>query len=364
MNAHRLTAAIGLATMLGLGGVTVQGGCAPDDDGPTAHRYKDASQGCNSSSNRLERPVAVGARLDLAVEASGREVKVSGAKSSNKAVLDVDSVDNPIRLRALATGTARIDVEDTAGISGSVDLTTADVAKSTISADDLTVWNLGVNLQVVHPDATESFFAEGYALLADAELKLKVTLEDADGVDLIGYGAAAWSADPANVTFENPDPLKDDVLIRPTGTTGEVKLTTAGGGTFDIEVVDTQDANSLKAYFPDTGTTGDSMSIGVGETKSVVLLAFTAGGKLLLGNGPNGFTTEITAVDGDAASILAVSNPPWAKPEGDVDLDDKGKAFLTTSRVVYVNGVAPGDVTLRLTAAGKTLDLPVVVVSP
>jgi len=343
---------LALAIIPALGGITLA--CGDEPGGVVG--FHDASEGCNGSTATLERPVAVGARLDVRVDLDGEDVIVTNVEVDAPDVFEVVQIGNPFTVRALAAGTALVSVR-AGGVNGDRLLRAADIASATVAPDPLTVWNLDDNLTVLPNDPTGALVAQGVAVLPDARLQLGVTLRDAAGEELLGYDVAGWQSEPAGaVTFEAVGERSDDVVVLHGGTDGPVTITTVGGGSYTVEL-SSGPADHVAAWLPDTRETVDAVTVPVGETLAVELLAWDADGRLLLGNGPDGFTATVL---GDAGSADLVA-PPWSD---ELELDAEGEAVLRGLRVVWIGGSQPGESTVRFSAAGQTLDLPVTVTAP
>ena len=344
-------------SLLALIVVPLMGGVTPAcaDEPRSELTFRDASDGCNGTSASLERAVAVGARLDVAVDRDQQEVSVTGVEVDRSAVFSVERVDNPFALRALSAGTAVVTVA-AAGTRTDLTLTAAPIASATVTPDPLTLWIFDDNLTALPDDPSGELLDAGLALLPDARLQLDVVFHDADGAALLGWDVADWRATPAGaVAFEPAADLSDDVIVTHGGSDGPVSVTTVGGGRYDL-VLTSGPADRVGAWLPDTRAQVDQLVVAVGETLSVELLAWDAAGRLLLGNGPGGFSAHLAGTDASAVAELVA--PPWSD---EVELDADAEALLRGLRVVWIAGASPGQATVVFEAAGRTLELPVTV---
>lgn len=336
-----------------MGGVTPACGDAPR--GPLG--FSDASEGCNGSAATLDRPIAVGARLDVHVELDGETAVVTDVALDRDDLLAVETVGNPFTVRALAAGTTLVRVR-ASGVDGEQLLRTAEIASATVSPDPLTVWNLDDNLTRLPTDPTGDLIANGIAVLPDARLRLDVVFHDAEGQALLGYDVADWRSSPEGaVAFEPAGERTDDVVVIPNGADGPVTLTTTGGGSYTLALA-SGPAARVGAWLPDDHALVTALTVAVGETRAIELLAWDDADRLLLGNGPDGFAATVLGGDGAGAADLVA--PPWSDQ---IEVDTDGEAFLRGLRVVWVAGTQPGQTTVRFSAAGQTLDLPVTVVA-
>ncbi len=364
MRLRSLASAVLVGQLVALG----QGAVACGDEGPEALTgplsFEDDAQGCHPTEGRLEQPVALGAELHVRAIRSQQRVDVEAATSSAPAVLEVREVGAAAELLALAEGTSSIDIE-AGGTTGSLELTVGAVASSTVNAGFLTVYNFDEALDVPHPTADDDLLVAPLGLLPDGQVELVARLSDAEGTELIGHGAAAWSAtEPggeAPVTFEPAGNLDDNTLVTPKTAPEETQAVTvsaSGGGSFDLLLHPTGAAASLDIYVPTEGQRGGQISFPRGQVRGVGLLVFDAEGHLLLGSGSEGFTSEILEGGEDR---VAFTTWPWADDNETDDQHASRAEYYERTRVVFLEGLDAGTATLRLAAAGLSIDVPVVI---
>ena len=149
------------------------------------------------------------------------------------------------------------------------------------------------------------------------------------------------------------------MIVRPKQTataTADALVTASGGGPdYPLTLHPAISASKLLAYLPATGERGDVVRVPKGQVRTVVLLAWDADGRLLIGNGEEGFTAKII----ESSSLAHITTPPWAEPHGDIELDAEALATLDRGRVTFIEGLGTGTALLRLSAAGLSLDVTV-----
>jgi hypothetical protein len=333
-------------------------GCATDE-GPSGLDLSDAAyRGCSGSQGGLDRPYAVGARIDLQAQRGGQPVAVTAITPDDPTVLTVEALANPATLRALAPGTTGVTVRSGDGATAEASIEVAAVAEVLITPWTLTPFNLDATLEEPHPGAASVAAPDGYGLLPDGTLRLAATLRDAAGRDLAGYEVVTWSATPAEaVEIAFAEARSDDALVTVAAgaAPGPVAVATSAGGVFTVTLVPTGSGASLGAYSPEQGQVVTQITLAVGEARTVVGVLYDADGRFLLGDDGQPFAAH---TDAGGAAIVA---PPWAEPEGDVAYDDAARAILEDARVVYLRGVSAGAATLTLEAAGVTATVPITV---
>lgn len=334
-------------------------GCA-DDPAQVGLRLSDASrQGCGSSDQEhFDRPVALGARIDVMVHRGEVEVEVDEAVVEDPSVFQVEELGNPVGLRAVGVGETAVTVFDEGGLWVTGTLEVAAIASAAVESWDLSLYNLDVELEESHPEGRELVTGVGWALLPDGTLRLLATLRGSDGQALLGYGAADWEAsEPALVSLAETDDRTNGLVVsHGDAGAGNVTLTVAGGGTFEVALLEAGGAVEMDVYWPDTGALGGGLELPVGATRVAVGVVFDDAGRFVRGDDGQPLTATI-----DDESVARLVSPPWAEPEGDVELDDLAVAILEDGRVAHVEGVAPGVTTLHLAAAGLAVEVQVTV---
>ncbi|MCA9516399.1 MAG: hypothetical protein KC635_15775 [Myxococcales bacterium] len=342
--------ALGTVALLALGGLTAPA-CA-DDAGGEPLAVRDASEGCGGSET-LAHPVALGATLELAPTESGLTLtSIASDDPGVVAVVDATTV------RAAGAGATEVLVRDDRGRSLRQPLTVASIERADVVLDALVPWNLTTTLAPGEQDV--SALRDGpIALLPDARVRVHAALASASGEPLIGWDAVAWAFRGAPLFADRAGERTDDLDVRHGGIDGDV-FVAAGDGAERRFVLTSGAAARLALHLPDRPADADAVTVAVGESTTLVLLAFDAGGHLLLGNGDGGFAATITAGD----DVAGVEDPPWVDDDAGLPLDDLARAALREGRVVYLRGRAAGSATVRLSAAGLALDVPVTVVAP
>lgn len=330
--------------------------CCQQDDPAQAVTLSNASyQGCDSHRG-LNRPVATGARLDIRAERDGTQLTVERVELSADGVFEVIDPGNPVGLRGVAPGDVNVQVVAENG-SATVNLEVADIASAAVVPDGLTLFNLTTALEAVEPSDLEQVAAAGVGILPDGKVRLHLHLADAQGRDLMGYGVADWQVEPAGlVDLEPAEERSDDVDVRPTGQVGDVTLTSVAGGSYLLSTVASGAAETMVLYSPDTREVFESLTMVEGDSLTVVVVPYDADGRFLVGADDAVFA--VTAGGGAAVVV----DPPWATPEGDVELDDAGRQLLEDARVVYLRAESVGTATLHVEAVGLSRDFPVEVV--
>ncbi len=349
-----------LSALLALPFATSAAGACGDEGATQPLRVVDASQGCAGDDGGLSRPVALGARLDLALRRGGEEVAPGAAESSAPGVLAVVGVSEVVTVEARAEGTSEVTVESARGERIAVALEVAAIAASGVRVSELSLWPFDVALQVPVGGLAQRLAPDGFGLFEDGEVRLVVTLRDAEGAELLGYGAAGATATPGIVALGASDPRRDDVIVGArAGELGETVIAVAGGGALGLSVVPSGAAERLGVWVPERAGTGEelgTLTLEVGEAVTVVALVYGSDGRLLFGD--DGEALAATVVD-----VARLRGPPWAAPDGDVTLSEEDEATLARARVLYLEGVAPGGGTLALSVAGVEGELAVEVVA-
>lgn len=340
-------------------GLGLPAGCA---SGPVERRLQlsDASLGgCNiPDDGGLDRPVALGARLDVRAERGGEERPVEEVVIGDPAVFELlaPATANPVGLRAVGVGQSEVTITTVGGAWADVTLTVAEIVGATVRPDELTIFDVTTQLDEGAGEPLAELVPGGFGLLPDGHIKLQVSLLDAAGATLIGYGAADWQASAGLVTIEAVGDRTDDVEISPAGAaTGVETLTTAGGGSFELSLVPTGAATRMALWVPERAAVVETLELEAGASVTLVGLVYDAADRLLLGADDEVFSATL---DGAAAEVVA---PPWGEPEGDIEVDDEITGILRDGRVAFLKGLQAGTTTLRLAGAGVTLDVPVVV---
>ncbi len=199
----------------------------------------------------FDRPIAVGAKLDLrayranVAASESNDVSLNNADSSAPAILEVLSASgNTIVLEAKGEGQARISVDTAQGLSDAVTLTTraAEVVRS-------------------HHVCLGEDGARGATYLAGQEIFLPFVLGLSDGSNLVGYGYYPLTADDAGVTVKpNQREIGFVTLVIGPDVSGPVALTSSVDDDFTmtLNVVSEADIQGARLANP-------SAVVGVGN---------------------------------------------------------------------------------------------------
>ena len=108
-------------------------GCANDEGLPQLSLSDAAYRGCEGSRGGLERPYAVGARIDLQAKRGDALATLIEVTAEDPTVLTVEAVDNPATLRAVSPGATDVSVRASDGARGVERIEVAAIARVTIA---------------------------------------------------------------------------------------------------------------------------------------------------------------------------------------------------------------------------------------
>jgi len=326
-------------------------------DGGDLLRISDASHtGCSSPEETLAAPIAAGARLAVKAADSRGQPPIESAESSDTDILTVETVENPVLIRAQTPGEATLAVHDTAGRPAMGPLSVAEVASVTAELDELLLYNLDVGLQTRHTATAAGILGAGVALLPDGVLRVTPVFRGADGTALLGHDLASWSATPAALSWTYPEPYLDTIDVSSNGTAeGTVTLTEGGGSVLEVTLHPAGAAASMGAYWPETGELSGALTLAVGEVRTVVGVVRDADGRLIVGDDGAPLTAEPTGEN------VRVVPPPWSEGEDAVALTLAMEALLLRVRATWIEGVYAGTTEVVLSAAGVSLSVSVTI---
>ncbi|MBK8011925.1 MAG: hypothetical protein IPK13_11295 [Deltaproteobacteria bacterium] len=292
----------------------------------------------------LDRPVAVGASLDIQVRlkgttSSGGRVEIARVSFEPAGIFAIDTLANPVVVRAMQPGQATLRVVDHVDQQGSILLSAVEAARIEPIGSML--------IGSIETALASEVMAQGVLLHASVSLFLDVELRDASDSLLLGYGAAHWST-------SQPDTLAIESALSSTSSrvrcvlgyqTGSVLVSSGLGPEVEIEVTDEiPSARTLRLFGARTFLTDPApaevtppIMLPTGRTRTLAVLGFDDHERVIAASFANG---------------LAASAPTGFQ---------ETLVFLPNHHLLSISGISPGQVDIDLTWLGASRPVRVIV---
>ncbi|MCB9653625.1 MAG: hypothetical protein H6729_05795 [Deltaproteobacteria bacterium] len=292
----------------------------------------------------LDQPIAVGASLDITARlkgttSSGGRVQVDAASFQPAGIFTIDTVANPIVIRALQPGQATLQVVNNADQRGTVVLHASSPASINLVGSMV--------IDSIETPLETQIVAQGIVLHPSVSLSLDVELYDASEARLLGYGAAQWSTSAREVlTLERPVvPTSNRVRCVIGEQAGTVTVSSGLGPEIEIEVMNERpSAQSLRLFATRTFLTdplpaeiAPPITLPTGRTRTLAVL---------------GFDEHERAIAASFADALTASAPAGFETT---------LAFLPNHHLLSMSGLSAGEVDIDLMWLGASRTLRVIV---
>lgn len=285
----------------------------------------------------FNKPIAIGAKLDIKVEEAGSSdmdgTVVNSVETEDEAIIKAASAGgDTITLEATGAGSTEISVDATLSRNGEVESDRFTMRTAVPEVVELT-----------HLCATDSNVAT--YLVGQKEIYLGYDMLLKDGQQVIGYGYYPVSAEPAMGVSVLTDKKNHDFVRMETGAeAGDVVLTSdVGEGSWTLKLVE---EGAI-----DGAVIEDLASVGVGEEETYNVLPTTMGDRICQAN----LSFEIATLTPDLCDVRLQSEEALSIT----------KSITKKAGWIVVSGKAVGDCKFSVTyaganaGAGATVEFPV-----
>lgn len=210
------------------------------------------------SSQGLELPIALGARVDVWFTSEGLST-FDSAEVDDSSILSIERQNYPIVLRAQSEGTTRLHVTQADGVTDAVPLTV-------VAADDARVWIL---------EEVLGNFGNSVGLALRPGASLLIAGQPRSGnTPLLGFDVFDWEIDEVLFSHQADGGMVNTRLIEATGASGVATISTQLGGSLELATLSAADPVDLTLHSIalDTGATTEVTSL---SSEDLVLFLLT-----------------------------------------------------------------------------------------
>ncbi len=328
MNISTLTKASIAATMLF--GATACTSTVTGEEGNLKFSYYSTD-----SARDFNKPIAIGAKLDIQVEDAGSnendDVVVNSVESSDDAVIAASKAGGDvITLEAKAKGSADITVD-------------AAVSRTGTNESDYITMRTTTPEKIALTHLCNTGESTGYYLVGQKEVYLGYDMKLSDGQEVIGYGYYPVTADPTDgIIVDTSSKTHDFVRIETGATAGQINLTS------DVSE-DAWTINLVEESAIDGAVLQGQETVSVGKSNTFRIHPTVQGSPICQPDAA--FTIEVTTpdlcdiaeLDADSLAIIEGSTRQkgWLKAEGKAVGD-------CTFNITYTNAMDGAGVTKEL----------------
>ena len=290
--------------------------------------------------SQLGRPVAVNATIELKVSSVVGWHSVVDSKLEPSGIFIIES-HAPLRLRAVAEGTATLEVTTASGASDRIKLSAR--AIETVEVD--------IHRSTLIPELPSPLYESwatpnGFALRPDHLFALEAIARDADGQILMGFGAVEWTVSDDTMVDTNLNLTDNTFDVSSLGIEGDVTISAGYGSSFVLQLTSDAPADHLVAYDLE-GAVITNLVQSVGQGVFARVYAYDAEKRLLIGSRP-----EETALTLNDNTGVVFSDA------------ETSESALQSFGLLLLSFDEAGEATLTISASGAHLDVPLTVYGP
>ncbi len=301
----------------------------------------------------LDRPVAVGADVNLVIESGGfaSTIALDSVTIADPSILEIKKSDaRGVSLRALRAGETTLTATMTDGRIGTLSIETREVSSAELK---LFPWEPRIAID-------PSLWEDGVALLEGSATRVYVELRAQDGTILTGYGARAPTLSNPELARLVPAEESDFYTLSNEVGTGFLELSVADGDSYAIDVVGFEAVSRIglsnplhpDARFRDPAYDGETLEF-YSRGDLLHVDARTTDGRYVMGN--SGLSLGVNVNEETELSIV-LGDENLAEDDDFIQRAlNRGRAFLMAGRTDGPEEIeiAWGHLTARITVESR-----------